>query len=394
MKLSYLYFKNVLRDKMPFVVMIGGAVSLFLFNYISKLVYPELYNILAYILTFCSIVFTFGAFGADQLVLRDSWVKNGKLYVPTYVVACNLLSACVFILFYLFFLNGRLLSYEINSFLVVLVVLSLSLSKFFYQVGRASKQFFFAQLFSVGWKLLLPIALVFFGSATVEESMFYVFSILLALLTLNARSFYIVNHKKKYFYVFSSLSFSLFVMSMITNLDRFLVDNEVSSQQFSEYIYFLTIMVMPFNMIASYFGFKEAVTYKRSYAFRKMISLALKRTSSVLVLYSISAIVVFSAKDFFLIKVEWEVFLVSGVVVICKTFYSFLSAAMGVLATAQQIFLANIATLISTPFVFILALFYNLSIESVLLLALLPWCVRLISYMHCLSNIRGINDKI
>ncbi|NYR12052.1 hypothetical protein HC000_05985 [Pseudoalteromonas sp. MIP2626] len=363
-----------LKDNLSLLIMFFGAGLLFISNIVAKSSLAEedfyIWNVL---LTISTLSFSFCLLGSEQLFVRQGKLK-GEFY-DIELVVCNLMvvSCVLFTVLSYFLFSGYLFDIKLD-FYVVLITLPVSLIVFFYHFYRMVGLFNISQLINNIWKMLLiPFLYLYIHEYLLALNVVLFASLALSLLVISYFYFRLPfkirfikrdKSKKKLFLLFLSYSFSLLVITFISMYDRLVVDYmNIDKTIFSNYVYLFTLLIFPFNLIATYFGFKEAKQIKHGVNRNAYIRKSLLYSLIVLFLFVIWFILlsIFEAVINFELQVKYIVPV--AFLVFIKVFYSMQSAFVGIKAQAGFIFYSNLASLVML-FAF-LAFFVFLDMEFV-----------------------------
>jgi hypothetical protein len=200
----------------------------------------------------------------------------------------------------------------------------------------------------------------------------------------NIRSLVVVKAQGSSLSTGLAFSFSLAIMTVLGTFDRVLAEKLSGQTLFAEYVYFSMILIFPFNMIASYVGFREAIFFKNNFSAdlikRKAWSLFLKIT----ILFVIFGGSVYSLSSLISLNVTWQNMALSYILVCTKCIYSIFSSVMGSRATAREIWTSNLysaAAIIAITAIFI-ALDNDITINSLLALFIILWASRTIIFTN------------
>ncbi|WP_133160930.1 hypothetical protein [Pseudomonas laurylsulfativorans] len=248
-----------------------------------------------------------------------------------------------------------------------------------------------AQLISGAWKfsIFLGVLICILSLSSALESALLTTIALAGLLNIyyflkNAKSLAIIRSNQSPLSTALAFSFSLAIMTVLGSFDRILAEKFSGQSLFTEYVYFSMILIFPFNMIASYIGFREAIFFKTNFSnnlfIHKTRTLLIKITTAFFLfggcIYLISPLIE--------LKITWLNMLLSYFLVSIKCIYSLLSSVMGSRASAKDIWKSNIysATAIIAIFAIFSTLSYDITTNSLLTLFIALWLSRAVIFTH------------
>ena len=264
-----------IKKHASFLVIILGAVAVFLVNIILKMVLSqEQYGEYSLFISYLQLMVTFGLLGFEQVFLRISEaVDNKTIQTSKKLIIIILFVWAVFGLlssigFMSFFSN-----LEVNSIYIVICTLSVTASIFLYNVFRLNSSFLISQLLLNNWRfILVTLAIVGIYIYKIDlESFIKLFSyFLLILLVLQSYftfkrihfEYSIVEVPKRIYSFALNFFFALFTISIISFGDRFFIKVNFGAIELGEYFFLATIFIFPFSLLQGYIGFKELVFYK------------------------------------------------------------------------------------------------------------------------------------
>lgn len=372
-----------IKQNSSFLILGFGAISLFLSNFLAKIYLSEVDFIYwVYFISISNILFSFSLFGQEQLILRFCKNIKGNIYLDYNVIVINLVSMLVFsCLAYKY--QGYFFEHDYGYSILVLSILA-SFIQVFYQIYRSQKFFLLSQAIYNLWKIMLLLFLFFIimwgGSVEFVFYLSLVVSVVFAFV-------FLYQHRNKLFFIKGSnkieytLCFSFFIalgsVTFVNYIERFLVEGEITSYEYSQYIYALTIVVSPFNIIASYLGFKEAVKYKESFSLSNLNKDIVKMffiIVPVLLLWYFSLVFF---KD--LLNIEVDNSILYGLVFICffRTIYSLFSSCMSVVLSGKNILILNLI------FIVFCCLTYSFTINVDLTIQMSLWLINILWLLRC-----------
>lgn len=343
---------RLIKGNLSLLVMFFFAGCFFLSSILAKKILNDesfyQYNLLT---TIFSMSFTFCFLGSEQLFLRLGKAYNSKYHISYKVIKLMLITCILFVFVCFFCLRGTFFE-EAHSFYFLFIPLFSALFIFTYNFLRVQHQFFLAQIINNLWKSGLLIAVIF----SLAYEFYFVSNVLLTLVMLFSlfmlyvnRDSLIINDEalpKNWKQLFLGFSLSLFVLLLINNLDRLVVESYLSKNAFAGYVYLITLLIMPFSILSSYYGFKEVaflkVKYKKQEFERKLVKVSLISFS----LYLVWFFIIYSLRTHIEIAVEIEFLIPCLIIVVFKSSYSLVSSLFGLKSSFREMLLVNISTLL------------------------------------------------
>lgn len=376
-----------------------SAVVFFLSNIIAKktLSISEFY-LWNFLTTLVAMSFSFGLLGTEQIFLRFGEVESSKVYLISFNVIKKLfisLLLYLLIIFILFHTKSDVLFY-------ILICLICSSILIIYNYFRILSYFLFAQIVFNGWKVFLLLWLLSYSFLELEVEIFT--AVLISLLTSIFLAFIFISKNEfklrfeklektpvgvKYIFAYT---LSLLVITLLGYMDRWLIEY-TNKGLFSDYVYLISIILMPFMIIANYLGFKEVSTVKKSLNKEKIVKKIILLSAILVVSYSIWFLFIYKFRNLFELEISVIYYLPLLLIVLLRCSYALLSAIIGIAGNIQDIIIINIVS-----FLFILILAYcffyvsNYMIIELLYLMCFLWLIRVLLYFWGLSKIRDYNE--
>lgn len=346
----------LIRRHASFFVMAASAGVLYLVNILLAGLLTEAdYGYYALLISFMSVVASFGLGGFDQALVRTAKVLNGRLCVSRYLAVSALISAVLFsVASYAYF---RVLGVG-NELLALISTLAIALGLFGYGVGRLKRAFVFAQFAHGGHRILLGLGLTLLWLTGEQISVEVIEWVLCggAVIVACVVAFYVVKHAELDFrsdlgvavlsFAFG-YSVSMLLMNAIGFADRFLVERFFGLEVAAKFFFYANIYVFPFALLQGYVGFRELSHYKERFSLGLLHKDLLKSG----VLFSLVLILCIAA-DFLLTKYflqgRFEISIIERVLLAClggaRIVYGSLSAAFGAVASSRAIHRVNLVT--------------------------------------------------
>lgn len=368
--------KSLFFNHSSFLLIVMGAASDFLLILFLKKYFSEGFVAFSLYLTFIGIIATFGYFGIDQVFLRLSKLKEGKVYINRDILLLLLMFLVLSPLLIGLYFSEKFSG--LNFYFLLITGISINLIMLAYNSLRLIKKYSSSQIFKSGYKLFfLTLAALFliFEDISIEIVLLYTTTVL-ALFAVFASFFLnkiiIKKEKKTSDIVNYALSFFLNI-SIITALgygERIIIINEISEEVFSKYFYFITIFLFPLTLLQQYIGFKELPVFKEGFKKEELF----KKIKIVFFLGLLTAfivlIVVFVDNGRFLeVNFLEEIGLISLIIFlgIVKLIYGLFSALLGALSSYRDLYIINLFTFV----IILFSIFYigliNVTITLILL---------------------------
>jgi hypothetical protein len=381
-------------DKLPLLVLAAGAGALFAANVFARKTFTDVQFVSwAYLTTLVAFFFSFSLLGSEQLLVRTARGTGGRLELPVQSARYIGLSFVVFALLYLLVLDGQMLKYQLGPSAIPILV-SVGAFQVVYQLERAGGHLVAAQLAMNGWKLILLPSVGLVGVATPGQRAEISIAAALAggmLLTgalfqrARARTA-LVRSPTDADRVYLPFMFSLGVMSVLGIADRALLERLHDPETFAAYVYLVTILVSPFNILASYFGFREAVRYRRAYsrAAARVDALRTMGLASVLVLGW--SVLCYGTRNITGLTFDLSMWGGLGAIAVVRCGYGVLSAALAVRGTPGAMYGINALT--AGALVVFAALLLSVRAPVVAIIAgyVLVWCIRFLASFLLLGS--------
>jgi O-antigen/teichoic acid export membrane protein len=379
---------HIIKHASIFVLGIA-SVSFFLLNILLKdILSPQDYGLYSILITYCSLISSFGLFGLDQVLLRTSVIEGKEIAVDS-----RLISMVLFVLLFMSLISSSVVSkyYDFGISYLNLILLSsfLILIKLSYQILRLLSKFTYSQFALNIWKLGLPLLLFLSLSMGFDITLSSITKYLFYCCLLSLGSYFLfyskINFKKlkytqKDLIKFASGFFlTLFTLSVLNFSDRFIIERKFGLEEIGNYFFYVNLFLYPFTFFSTYIGFRELVSFKKAFSidvFNKKLILATKLAIlfGVIYLLLILSLDYLHIFDFNLDDYKLVIFLLMlwGII---KVVASLLSSAIGALTSQQDL---NRINLLSIILIFSLGLviYYCHTITSIIISFLIVWVIR------------------
>ncbi|HAT8521730.1 TPA: hypothetical protein I7190_26235 [Vibrio vulnificus] len=345
-----------------------------------------------------SMAFTYCFLGTEQLFVRFTDTSSSKTLISKYIILYMMTGSCVYILTSTLLVNFFIYK-SIGYILPFVISLLVTISVVTYNFYRVNKSFFSAQLIVGYWKLILPFSLLVSYSMAYEYAllMLLIISIIIIFLILFkiSKDIELTQEKHDDVFVLSiGFAFSLLVLLFLNNFDRWVVEHYLGKKMFTSYAYMLTITIMPFSLISSYFGFKEVAYLKSNYNKtqfnRKLVLVAFIS----LLMFFLWFNLIYLIKDYIDLDINYELFIPLAVVVVSRCIYSLLSALFGLKASKSNIITVNIYTVVSI----ILGLLYlmqsDVTMQKIVFVMCGIWVSRMLIFLLYSRKIEEYSNEV
>ena len=381
-----------------------GTGSLFLMNVLLKSQFSaEEYGLYSLLITYISVLESFGLFGLEQVFLRVSKTMDQRVYtnknVIMLIVMVFLLNSITFSLILTHFYD-----FEFKSLHLVILTFAITANMFLYNFYRLITNFSTAQSIKNGWKICTFIFLSILMGLKVVFSLDVVFtSIWITSLIICSLVMYdiLANRRflvgkfmllKNLIYLTSGFCLSLLSMASLSFGDRFIIESVHGPETFGNYFYLSNFFLFPFAFLQGYVGFKELVSFKNYFSFdvltKKMIN-----TASLSLSMSAFLLITFGLLEFYNI---FSVGVSSNIILILlflllgnvKMIYTILSAALGAITNNRMINVVNLYGLLAIVSAFLVLFIYggNFMVEGIVLIFLVLWLVRFYLFYSAISK--------
>lgn len=344
------------------------------------------------LVTLVAMGFTFCFFGAEQLFLRFSNVANEHMSINRLTLWLMLGSLVLFVALLTtlseryFFQLGTLAVYPLLGVAVGIFV-------FVYNFLRVLKAFNTSQLAANGWKFTILIAVILspLGNAQwiILAGLIAACGLPLWLFVQNRHRLVVTNNPMpdNWKSLFLGFLLSLFVLMLLNNADRLIMTRYSSESLFSEYVYLVTLVLMPFSLLSNYFGFKEMAYLKQSYSralfVKKMRNIAMLAAG----LFVPWFLFIYGLRDMLELEVRFEYILPCMVIITCRCSYALLSTLFGLKGKPVHIHVANLLTLVAIVLAVAVLLMIGVDVANMLSLIAVFWCIRLAIYSYFTTSI-------
>lgn len=349
------------------------------------------------LLTISGISYSFCFFGSEQLFLRYGQLRSGQYYVPTHIIKIMIFSFLVYLV--LFSLLTNMVLFRINDFWLTILVGLLSAScVFVYNLLRITKLFTASQLINNFWKTALFFAVLIADGSNVREILFstllicFLVAAIFLIKTLPKISF-TKGKTDNLSSLFIGFALSLFVLVLMNNFDRFFIEIFFSKENFSNYVYLFSLLVMPFSIISSYIGFKEVAMLKTRYIRTEFHKKVIQIGCGLAVIFTLWFAVVKIFSVHLELNIKMSYFFPCIAIVVIKSIYSLYSSLFGLKATGKQIQASNIISIIAVLLCVGCAYLFINEPFLILYLVAAVWFIRVLLFGFLIRNLADYQIK-
>ena len=380
-----------------------ASLIFFLLNIILKAnLSLEDYGNYALLLTFISIASSLGLLSLEQLILRFSILKNDQyFYINKKILISFCISTVLFIV--IFSIIGRHY-FSISSFLLMFLALGSILLMLLYNIYRLIKRYVYAQIIYNSWKFVLFICIVYLINSQVSFlQIVNILVITFIILTLFFSIIFLYTYKIKVYenqkeeIILMQLSFfiSMLIMTTLGYGDRFIIEYYLNVEELGKYFYYITVVLFPYILFQSYFGFKELPQFRENFSSEILKTKVLKAIIFGFLLSLLIGVFLFCFNSLNLqfiekLKIEnYNLILILMLTGIIKITYSILSAAVGATSNNKIIKKLNFYSIIAIIVIVFIFFIINIkSIESIAILYLIIWLFR--SFLYYNQGLRNV----
>lgn len=338
------------------------------------------------LITVLTVSFSFCFFGSEQILLRFARIEKAKVIVQRKVVYLMIGSLLFFSTAFPLIAEGSFLKLgSLKDY--SLCTVSVGLFVFVYNYFRLLKSFVQAQVALNGWKLLVFCAVLLSSGVGVRAylagAMFLAVAITIGIYFLRREDCVLSSEElpNDWVSLFLSYAFSLALLVLLNNVDRFLFGYAGDNYVFSSYVYLVSLLLMPFSIVSNYFGFREAAFLKRSYKRSRFKVKAVRIFVASCLLFFSWFLFLYLLRDSFEIDISFSYLFPGVLIVSCRNAYSLYSALFGLHGSPKQIQIGNLMTLTVVVFSAWVVFYFGVNTLSVLIMLSVFWISRLSIYV-------------
>ena len=359
------------------LIIASSSFAFFIANiYAKKILSIDDFNTWIYTISLVSFFSTFSLLGQDQLILRFSENENSSVIIDKSSIFVSFLSLIIFIPISLVLFQENTMSVSVTQ-LIILPVL-FGFCKLGYQLFRLRKLFLLAQLSLNGWKLILVFIIpyaVFVGVVNLFMLSFF-FGALGVLAVISKSKIKKMNKIGSIIKYGVGYFLSMGTMAIFVYFERFIIDGKISASEYADYLYFLTISLSMFTILASYFGLKEAVKYKKNFDLKTLNGDLLKVMWLIVPLSIIWSIFIYFIGPKLEIVVDIKSLLLVLIIGIFRCLYSILSSVMAIRMPLKDIISINSFTVLMFVTLYLFSAEFVTNIPLLLIVIAFAWFLR------------------
>jgi len=384
--------KSIVRSNWPLLINGFGAASLFFSSILMRLISDdELYSYYARCVVLSSLAFSLAPLGLDLYLCRKAKIQSEGVEISSenlmLIFWCLPLGSLFVSLFGVYIIGfdeeeliwGWVLSLIIGIYLLV------------FSFGKLVGSLLISQISSSVWKAMMLISIPVFMVTNVEYLkvfvLFLVMSFLIFLISIKhyRRKIFLGGDGVDYKLWFGALV-SIFVMSILSQVDRFLISFYLTDLEFSEYFFWGALYMSPLMILSSYFGAKRFSIYK-SKAINVSFFLGDLRIVFCFILVSlvISTMLGYGLVKMYPDKVSWPDFYVVLLIVLIvsvRCLYVFLSSLMSAFYDYSWVLKSMLEISLVLFFMFFLIEFLSSDYLFLLVVVFLSWFFRFFQYLN------------
>lgn len=381
-----------------FFIMLTAALVNFVVNLIFKdILSSDDYGRYSLLITFISIVLTFGLGGWDMYFVRMSKVEGVQVTFSKSAFVVGLISGIAIVFFLAAYFNSSThlgASFSLSMLIGLLIILGAALYNYSRLVGSYSTSQFVKNV----WKFSLLLSLIFIYFGIARYNIIYIFLIAFMLLTSafvvwrmsTVTQFKLALSEGVNYKIWFQFFVSIFIVTALTFSDRLLVEQSLGLHQIGEYFYLQSLFLFPLSQLQNYVGFKEVTIFKGNFS-KEVFRARLQRVMLMMIVFCLLSYVfgagVVSIKG----SLQESTLLVGAVFILLgaiRVIYSLLSCVLSIKGTAKDVFYVNAVTIFAICGVFVFNYFDMLSsLFSVAVFFTSLWLIRTV-YLYTLISRR------
>lgn len=370
-----------IKNHTPLIVMLFGAASSFLMNtHIKNNYSPSDYSL--FVLVMIGVMYmSSGAFlGSDSVLLRHAQTIGKSIQVPVNLLVQMLISIILSYIFISIYMLKFLKTFE---FTILIFVVPWCL--LFMQLCKALASRLLGQISSQLWKITAYISLLYTlhtdSHVTFASILNYSSAVALILVVI---AFYLsgnrVNITRKEgsntdnIKMQIAYSLGIIILFFYESIDRIVLSSVIDVSTFSEYAYFITILIFPINIISGYIGFYLFPVFKKSISNTRNILIALNFLAILGAGIYISLILLFN--EYIGVTIFWSMIPAVIGIILIKISYPVFSVILTVAGNSNDMLKINYMCAIALAVAGLLS-YLTSSIPVALYSILSLWLLRL-----------------
>jgi hypothetical protein len=381
-------FLQLFNKHFSLLILSLASFSFFIINiFLKEQLNSEDYGVYSLLITYISLLSSFGILGFEQTLLRNSVIKL-KLEIDKALIVPIIFSALLVSLIGSFLMfNNYNLGLDIS--LIFLLSLMVILVKLIYNLYRLSSRFVTSQIALNFWKIALIFVVLFFFFFDYSLSLRDVFLSIIVFFFLSLFLFFDLRNKVLFI---SNLDFqqvlkqsalfmlTLFTISLISFGDRFFIESRFGLIVLGDYFFYINMFLFPFSLFQTYIGFKEIVSFKKDFQITVLNSklLFIFKNAIYFSLFLFTTLYLVDYWNLYNFNISSNLNIIIPLIFlgIIKIAYSLLSAAMGAICSDDMLFEVNVKSILSILVVMPLIYYFSFNISITLIFIIALWLIR------------------
>ena len=381
-------FLQLFNKHFSLLILSLASFSFFIINiFLKEQLNSEDYGVYSLLITYISLLSSFGMLGFEQTLLRNSVIKL-KLEIDKALIVPIIFSALLVSLIGSFLMfNNYNLGLDIS--LIFLLSLMVILVKLIYNLYRLSSRFVTSQIALNFWKIALFFVVLFFFFFDYSLSLRDVFLSIIVFFFLSLFLFFGLINKVLFI---SNLDFqqvlkqsalfmlTLFTISLISFGDRFFIESRFGLIVLGDYFFYINMFLFPFSLFQTYIGFKEIVSFKKDFQITVLNSklLFILKNAIYFSLFLFTTLYLVDYWNLYNFNISSNLNIIIPLIFlgIIKIAYSLLSAAMGAICSDDMLFEVNVKSVLSILVVMPLIYYFAFNISITLIFIIALWLIR------------------
>ena len=381
-------FLQLFNKHFSLLILSLASFSFFIINiFLKEQLNSEDYGVYSLLITYISLLSSFGMLGFEQTLLRNSVIKL-KLEIDKALIVPIIFSALLVSLIGSFLMfNNYNLGLDIS--LIFLLSLMVILVKLIYNLYRLSSRFVTSQIALNFWKIALFFVVLFFFFFDYSLSLRDVFLSIIVFFFLSLFLFFGLINKVLFI---SNLDFqqvlkqsalfmlTLFTISLISFGDRFFIESRFGLIVLGDYFFYINMFLFPFSLFQTYIGFKEIVSFKKDFQITVLNSklLFILKNAIYFSLFLFTTLYLVDYWNLYNFNISSNLNIIIPLIFlgIIKIAYSLLSAAMCAICSDDMLFEVNVKSVLSILVVMPLIYYFAFNISITLIFIIALWLIR------------------
>ena len=381
-------FLQLFNKHFSLLILSLASFSFFIINiFLKEQLNSEDYGVYSLLITYISLLSSFGILGFEQTLLRNSVIKL-KLEIDKALIVPIIFSALLVSLIGSFLMfNNYNLGLDIS--LIFLLSLMVILVKLIYNLYRLISRFVTSQIALNFWKIALFFVVLFFFFFDYSLSLRDVFLSIIVFFFLSLFLFFDLINKVLFI---SNLDFqqvlkqsalfmlTLFTISLISFGDRFFIESRFGLIVLGDYFFYINMFLFPFSLFQTYIGFKEIVSFKKDFQITVLNSklLFILKNAIYFSLFLFTTLYLVDYWNLYNFNISSNLNIIIPLIFlgIIKIAYSLLSAAMGAICSDDMLFEVNVKSILSILVVMPLIYYFSFNISITLIFIIALWLIR------------------